>query len=140
MTKKLKSKKFFPLFVKTSYCAAISIFLFSSFYFLISPALAADYNLDDAAKKLAEGSPIQTPEKIFEILSGIVKWTYTIFFIVAVFFILVAAFNFLFARGDPEKIKSARSQILWAVVAIAIALISIGAAQIIKTFLKNPGA
>ncbi|MBI3638207.1 hypothetical protein HY227_00490 [Candidatus Wolfebacteria bacterium] len=54
------------------------------------------------------------------------------------FFILLSAFNFLFARGEPEKIKSARTQIMWASIAIAIALISVGAAQIINTFLGTP--
>lgn len=118
----------------------VASLLITNFSFLASNPVFAAYNLDEAARTLAKGSPIDSPEKIFEILGRIVSWTYTIFFIVAVFFILVAAFNFLFARGDPEKIKSARSQILWAVVAIAVALISVGAAQIIKTFLKNPGA
>ena len=143
MTKKPKLKNF-SLFVKMLYFAAISIFLFSNFYFLVSPAaaFAVDYSAQRAIDELCakEGCPIQSPEGIAQILGRIVSWTYTIFFIVAVFFILVAAFNFLFARGDPEKIKSARSQILWAAVAIAVALISVGAAQIIKTFLKNPGA
>ena len=71
-----------------------------------------------------------------EFLKTIVQWTYTAFFIVAVLFILIAAFNFLTSQGDPQKIKSARSQILWACVAIAIALIAVGAAQIIQGLIK----
>jgi large-conductance mechanosensitive channel len=102
---------------------------------LINSVLAQDWQ--QAAKDLAQGSPIKEPSDIFRILAKVVQYAYTIFFIVAIIFIIVAAFNFLTAGGNPEKIQSARSQITWAVVAIAIALISVGAAQIIKTFITS---
>jgi len=95
----------------------------------------AQNDMNKAAEDLAQGSPIKEPGDIFRILAKIVQYTYTIFFIVAVVFIIVAAFNFLTAQGNPEKINSAKSQITWAIVAIAIALISVGAAQIIKAFI-----
>ena len=57
---------------------------------------------------------------------------YQAFFIVAVGAVLLAAFTYLTAKDDPEKIKSATKQILWASVAIAIALVSVGANVIIK--------
>ncbi|MEK7162670.1 MAG: hypothetical protein AAB696_00005, partial [Patescibacteria group bacterium] len=65
----------------------------------------------------------------------IVKYTYTIFFFVAIFFIIIAAFTYLTAGDDAIKIGSAHKQIFWAVIAIAIALVSIGAATIIQTFI-----
>lgn len=100
---------------------------------LVKTAFAA-HDLDKAAKELAGNSPIQSADKIFEIMAKIVQYAYTAFFILAVLFILMAAFNFLMSKGDPEKVKSARSQIMWACVAIAIALVSVGAAAIIKGF------
>lgn len=115
-------------------------FLFSAGFSIFSfpPVVFADLSLDQAAQQLCDGSScvISNPQQIFTILSKIVQWTYTIFFIVAVFFILVAAFNFLTAQGDSTKIQEARNQILWAIVAIVIALISVGAAQIIKNFIQ----
>lgn len=115
----------------------INIFLlFSNFYFLTSDVALAG-TAQQAAQDLCSGGtcPISSVEGIFNIIKKVVQWTYTIFFVVAVFFILLAAFNFLTAQGDPEKIKNARSQILWASVAIAIALISVGAAQIINSLI-----
>ena len=90
------------------------------------------------AEEMAQDSPIKTPDAIFDILAGILRYAYTIFFIVAIIFILIAAFNFLTAKDNPEKVKSARSQLMWAAVAIAIALISVGAANIVLRFLENP--
>lgn len=104
---------------------------------LLGVALAANYDLNSAAEQLAAGSPISAPDQIFSVLIKIVKYGYTIFFITAVLFILVAAFNFLTAKGDPAKITSARNQILWAIVAIVIALLSVGAAQIINNFIST---
>jgi len=96
------------------------------------------YNdIQQQAEEMAEDSPIKSPEQIFDILANILRYAYTIFFIVAIIFILVAAFNFLTAKDNPEKVKSARSQILWAAVAIAIALISVGAANIIYRFIET---
>jgi len=102
---------------------------------LINSVLAQDWQ--QAAKDLAQGSPIKEPGDVFRILVNLVRYAYTIFFIVAIVFIIVAAFKFLTAGGNPEKIQSARTQIMWAVVAIAIALISVGAATIIKGFLES---
>lgn len=119
----------------------ITITLISLFGFLAveNPVFAAAMSFDEAKSELCgsgdEKCKISDPKQIFTILSTVVQYTYTIFFIVAIIFIIVAAFNFLTAQGDPEKIKGARAQILWACVAIVIALISVAAAQIIKTFI-----
>ncbi len=116
-------------------------FVFLSLFNISSvnkPVLAEDYSQQSAIKKLCENPddcPIKAPSDVFKILAKAVRYVYTIFFIVAIIFILVAAFNFLTAQGEPEKIKSARNQVFWAVIAIAIALISVGAAQIIKAFI-----
>lgn len=125
-----KMKK--EIILKSVFVASSIVGLFSIF---LGNLVFAQYDMNKAAEDLAEGSPIRNPQQIFDILAKVVMYAYTIFFIVAVVFIIVAAFNFLTAQGDPEKIKSARSQITWACVAIAIALISVGAAQIIKTFI-----
>ena len=111
----------------------ITLALVGLFGFLAieNPVFAVAPDAKTEARELAKGS-ISDPQQILTILTTIVKYTYTIFFIVAIIFIIIAAFSFLTAQGDPEAIKKARAQILWACVAIAIALISMGAAQIIQ--------
>lgn len=75
-----------------------------------------------------------TPADIYNALASIVKYVYTAFFFFAIIFIIIAAFSFLTARGNPEKINSAQHQILYAVIAIIIALISLASASIIQSF------
>ncbi len=79
---------------------------------------------------------VENQQDVFDVLVRIADFLFTALLIVAVIFIIIAAFNFLTAQGDAEKIKSARNQILWAVVAIAIALVSAGAASIVESFLE----
>lgn len=118
--------------------AILSVILIATSFSVIN--VAVGYNAQSAAEQLCsdpKSCPIKTPDDIFNILANVLKYTYTIFFIIAVIFILIAAFSFLTAKGDPTAIVGARSQIVWAVVAIIIALLSVGAAQIINSFLSS---
>ena len=93
----------------------------------------------DQIEKLATDSPIKNPGDISRVFEQIVRWTYYIFFVLAVYFLLLAAFTYLTAGGNPENLKKAHSSLGWAFVAIAVALISVGAASIIKSFITPPG-
>ncbi len=86
---------------------------------------------------ISQESPIQGPGGLLNVVAGIVKWVYTLFFVIAVLFILFAAFNYLTAGGQPEKVKSAQDQLLYAAIAIAIALMAIGVTAIIKNVLEG---
>ncbi len=82
-------------------------------------------------------SPITTVTGIVGVLENIVQWTYVIFFIIAVLFIIFAAFTYLTAGGDEEKVKTAKNQIIYASVAIIVALLAVGFQEIIRTFLER---
>jgi len=86
---------------------------------------------------IQQDSPIKSSDALLNVIANIVKWVYTIFFIVAVVFILFAAFNYLGGASEPEKIKKAHNMLIYAAIAIAIAFLSVGAHLIVKNFLKN---
>ncbi len=112
------------------------IFLISgSSVFAITPGeipSSGDLGIDPTLKDESMGG-IQT------IISTIVRWTYIIFFIVAVLFILFAAFTYLTAQGDPEKVKTATNQIIYAAIAIVVAFMAVGIDLIVKSILKDQG-
>lgn len=70
------------------------------------------------------------------ILIVVVQWVYTIFFIVAVFFILLAAYNYLTSSGEPAKVAAAHKQLLYAAIAIAVALLAVSFTVIVKTLIS----
>lgn len=63
----------------------------------------------------------------------VIKWFYTIIFIVAIAMILLAAFHFVTSKGDAAKTKTAKSELLYAIIGIAVALLSYG----IVSFVQN---
>ncbi len=75
----------------------------------------------------------------FGILNQVVGWVYKVFFVIAALFIILAAFTYLTAQGDPEKVGKSKDRIIYAVVAIVVALIAVGIDVMIKTFLSTGG-
>ena len=65
-----------------------------------------------------------TFQQVVDIIGKLLGWIYTIFFVVAAIIIVMAAFNYLTSGGDEEKVKSAKQQFIYAIVAIAVALVA----------------
>lgn len=84
--------------------------------------------------------PVQNVPQAVGVLRGVVQTTYIVFFIIATLFILFAAYNYLTAGGQPEKISTVHKQLIYAGIAIAVALLAVGASTIIGNFLGNPAA
>ncbi len=60
------------------------------------------------------------------LLLQLLKWLIAVFWILAVGFVVWAAFTFLFADGDEGKIGEAKNRLKYAVIAAAVALLSTG--------------
>jgi fumarate reductase subunit D len=91
-------------------------------------------------------TPIAPPEGITTVESftdrtvcAALNWLYTLALIVAVIFILLAAFKYITAGGDPEQVKSAGRSLLYAVVGIAVALLANGVPGIVNSFFEAGG-
>jgi hypothetical protein len=87
------------------------------------------------AKGLAQGNNSWSNLNVETTLAKIVNWLITISFAVAALFIVFAAFTFITAGGDPEKINTARNQVLYALIGVAVALLAWGLVTFIKSAL-----
>ena len=72
-------------------------------------------------------------QQVINIINAAVSWFETIILALAIIMILVAAFQFLTAAGNEEKISSARKSLIWGLVGIAVALF----ARVAKTFVTD---
>ena len=63
-------------------------------------------------------------EQLLDKVCNIVNLIFTILLIVAVIFIVIAAFTYITGGGDPENVSKASRQILWAVIAVVLATFS----------------
>jgi hypothetical protein len=96
---------------------------------LISPVLAQQNQLATSSIR------ISGVQDIIKIINNIAKWMYTILLALVVIFVLVAAFTFLTAGGKTENVKKARNQIMYAVIALVVALLAFSINTIITNIL-----
>ena len=89
---------------------------------------------------ISDAPKIEKIDTLVDIVRNIVKWTYIIFFIVAVMFILFAAYAYLAAQGEPEAINKIKTQIMYAAIAIVVALMALSVELIIRNLISGGGA
>ncbi len=71
------------------------------------------------------------------ICTVVVGWLFTFLIVLAVVFALVAAYYILTAGGNPERVKTGNSAILYFVIAIVVALFARGFPLIIGSLFSG---
>lgn len=84
-------------------------------------------------------SPVTNFSQPTTILLSIISWLYTIFFVLAVLFLLLAAYHFILGGQSEDHVKTAKAQIKYAIIAIVVALVASGISIAIKWFLDTGG-
>lgn len=75
--------------------------------------------------------------QVWSLINTIVKYVYWFFFAVAVLFIILAAFAYLTASGDAAKVKTANTRLIYAIVAVAVALIAYGIEALVRSAMTS---
>lgn len=78
-----------------------------------------------------------TMENLIGILEAVLQWAAIIIGILAVLFILYAAFLFITSAGSDEKVGSAKKALLWGLVGIGVAILAYAAFSFIGSII-NP--
>ena len=74
---------------------------------------------------------------ISQIIVGLVNWVTGLFFVAAILFLFYAAYLYLSAAGDPEQLKKAKDQLIYSVIAIAVALLAGSIRFIVESILQR---
>ena len=80
--------------------------------------------------------PITEKGQVFGKLESITSWFAGFVITLRVILIIYAAFLYVTAAGDSEKVKKAHQTIIYAVVGIAVAILSWGVPNLVGSFLK----
>lgn len=120
-----------------NYSKIISAFIMVSFFGLALSGVAFGQIANIPG---VTNTGITTVGGIMDVIKNVIRWIYILFFIIAVALVLMAAFTYLTAGGDSEKVKEAKNRIIYAAVAIVVALLSVALETIITNFLTNPSA
>jgi len=79
----------------------------------------------------SEGIP-DTGKELVERIQLIANWVFAFFLAISLIYIVLGAFQFVTAGGDPTKITEARQKLIFAVIGIAIGLLTLGIPAIIR--------
>lgn len=66
------------------------------------------------------------------LINTVANWLFTFLLVLAVIFIVLAAYKYLFSSGDAEAVESAHKMLMYAAVAVAVALLSRGFVYVIR--------
>ena len=90
--------------------------------------------------------PTNVPQGNIQSINGVLQSLCTVFaymfyflIVLAVIFVLIAAFRYLTASGDPEKVKGAGNMLIYTAVAIGVALLARAIPLVVASFLGANG-
>ena len=109
---------------------------------LVLPALAFAQSLPQPYAPTTESVPqgnITSLQGVLQMLCTVFAWAFYFLIVLAVIFIIIAGFKYLTAAGDPEKVKSAGTMLIYTAVAIGVALLARAVPLIIGSFLGASG-
>ncbi|HVN26588.1 MAG TPA: hypothetical protein VMT99_02980 [Candidatus Paceibacterota bacterium] len=81
------------------------------------------------------GTSITSLQSVLNLLCNIFGWAFWFLIVLAVIFVIVAAFRYLMAGGNPENVGKAGSTLLYAAVAIGVALLARAVPLVVGSFL-----
>lgn len=91
------------------------------------PTALADGHTPPPVRINLDKAPVGTivgADGVFTAIAAITNWVFGFFLVVSVLFILVGAYELLISKGDPEGFAKAKKTLLYAVIAIAIAVMA----------------
>lgn len=80
-------------------------------------------------------NPLKNSDTFEKILCNVGNWLIGIAAPIAVFMVLIGAFQIMTSGGEPEKLNKGKKTILWTVVGYGILLIGWGIAEVIANIL-----
>lgn len=82
-------------------------------------------------------SGITNPENLITKLCGLMGWLFTFIVVFAILAILIAAFRYVTANGDQEAVEGANKALVYAAVAVALAVVAKAVPYVVIGFLSN---
>jgi len=80
---------------------------------------------------------MESPDDAITLLGTITNWFFTILMAVAVIILILAAWTFLTAGGNPDAVTKARQMLIFALIGVAVAVLAKGLPALIQALLES---
>jgi len=88
----------------------------------------------------SQNSPLANPGSLGNTVCTVLDYMFYALIVLAIVFVLIAAFKYLTAQGDPEKVKVASKTLIYAAVAVAVGLIARAVPVFVGMFIGAGGS
>lgn len=78
---------------------------------------------------------LTTAQSLLQLICTIFSWAFYFLIVLAVVFVVIGAYRYLTSSGDSEKVKNATNTLLYAAIAVAVALLAKAIPSIVANFL-----
>lgn len=104
---------------------------------MIAPLLAFGYVAPQGTPSVPATPPALTNLSNFKIFlcTVVFSWFFTFLIVLAAIFALVAAYKYLTAGGDPEKVKAASNILIYCAIAVVAALFARGLPLLVNSLI-----
>lgn len=117
--------------MKKSLSLLILVSMISLFFLPFMMPVLADYDYQETQPL------IETGDQALDLLLTITNWFFSILMAVAVILIIVAAWTFLTAGGNPDSVTKARQMLIYALVGVAVAVLARGIPLVVQWILGS---
>ena len=93
---------------------------------VVTPMIAIAANVEPVPN-----TSINTVSDIIDLLNKLVNYLYTFLLIAAGAYLIWGGIDFVFSAGDETKVKASRSKITYALIGVAVAVVSKGLMNIV---------
>ena len=83
---------------------------------------------------------VTTSGNITTIICGIVVWIFWGLIIFSIVMFMVGGYKYATAQGEPERVQSANKTLLYATIAVVVALVAAGIPAVVSDFLSGGGS
>ena len=121
--------------VKSIFITLCTVFLVAGF--MVTPIAFVSANHEGAHPGDTEGyqdlpKGPQSGGAALDTIDVITDWIFAVLMLVAVIYLVLAAYQFITGGGDPSKVTEARQKLLYAVIGIALALAASGVDNVLR--------
>jgi len=82
-------------------------------------------------------APVKTTANITDLVCAITVWIFWGLLIFSIIMLFVGGYKYATAQGEPERVQSANKTLLYAVIAVVVALVAAGVPSIVDDFLSG---
>ena len=76
------------------------------------------------------------PSDVLATLDNLTNWLFSILLIIAAIAIIVAGYFFVTAAGDPDKTKTARNFVLYALIGVLVGVVAKGLVVLVRNIVR----